>query len=314
MKTLRKTLFAIAVIIFTAQAHAVMYQARPYDPNMGRWLSRDPIGEAGGVNLYGFVGNDAVDDFDALGEKAYMNYRDLNIWFLRLFSNRYLPLSGHVFLSFDEKGFSSSEKKKWGELKTKLGVRAGAAGINTFSFHPESVYIDRRKDEKTLPENFDNRNRLSVLVTRGAFVDVDNQKDDIDQIKHSDRELIARNYCEQARLLKEAVKSAKINNGGTLDGDLGGGTDPGPYSFVHGNCGHWASLIRERAGLNGKNWGERAFNRQTRWNFGIGHGTGLSPVGYGIQHTLEWIFKLGDTVRNPPRAPISIPPPSRPRR
>ncbi len=57
MKTLRKTLFAIAVIIFTAQAHAVMYLARPYDPNMGRWLSRDPIGEEGGVNLYGFVGN-----------------------------------------------------------------------------------------------------------------------------------------------------------------------------------------------------------------------------------------------------------------
>ncbi|MEI7774073.1 MAG: RHS repeat-associated core domain-containing protein [Verrucomicrobiota bacterium] len=67
MKTLRKTLFAIAVILFTAQAHAVMYLARPYDPNMGRWMSRDPIGEEGGVNLYGFVGNDGVDKWDLLG-------------------------------------------------------------------------------------------------------------------------------------------------------------------------------------------------------------------------------------------------------
>ena len=67
MKTLRKTLFAIAVIIFTAQAHAVMYLARPYDPNMGRWLSRDPIGEAGGVNLYGFVGNKPQRAIDFLG-------------------------------------------------------------------------------------------------------------------------------------------------------------------------------------------------------------------------------------------------------
>ncbi len=67
MKTLRKTLFAIAVIIFTAQAHAVMYLARPYDPNMGRWLSRDPIGEEGGANLYGFVENDGLDGFDYLG-------------------------------------------------------------------------------------------------------------------------------------------------------------------------------------------------------------------------------------------------------
>ena len=67
MKTLRKTLFAIAVIIFTAQAHAVMYLARPYDPNMGRWLSRDPIGEAGGVNLYGFVSNSPTKKIDPLG-------------------------------------------------------------------------------------------------------------------------------------------------------------------------------------------------------------------------------------------------------
>ena len=67
MKTLRKTLFAIAVIIFTAQAHAVMYLARPYDPNMGRWLSRDPIGEEGGVNLYGFVGNRPNCEVDPLG-------------------------------------------------------------------------------------------------------------------------------------------------------------------------------------------------------------------------------------------------------
>ena len=67
MKTLRKTLFAIAVIIFTAQAHAVMYLARPYDPNMGRWMSRDPIGEAGGVNLYGFVRNRPVNRWDKFG-------------------------------------------------------------------------------------------------------------------------------------------------------------------------------------------------------------------------------------------------------
>ncbi len=33
----------------------------------GRWLSRDPIGEGGGVNLYGFVNNNAVSGVDALG-------------------------------------------------------------------------------------------------------------------------------------------------------------------------------------------------------------------------------------------------------
>jgi len=31
-----------------------------YNPQTGRWLSRDPIGEIGGLNLYGFVGNDPL--------------------------------------------------------------------------------------------------------------------------------------------------------------------------------------------------------------------------------------------------------------
>jgi len=43
------------------------YGYRYYDPNTGRWPSRDPIGERGGVNLYGFVGNDGVGNIDILG-------------------------------------------------------------------------------------------------------------------------------------------------------------------------------------------------------------------------------------------------------
>jgi len=34
---------------------------------MGRFISRDPIGEAGGLNLYGFVGNDPVNRWGYLG-------------------------------------------------------------------------------------------------------------------------------------------------------------------------------------------------------------------------------------------------------
>jgi RHS repeat-associated protein len=45
----------------------VYYGYRHYDPAQGRWLSRDPIGEAGGVNLYGMVGNDPVNSVDVLG-------------------------------------------------------------------------------------------------------------------------------------------------------------------------------------------------------------------------------------------------------
>jgi uncharacterized protein RhaS with RHS repeats len=43
------------------------YGYRFYDPGAGRWLNRDPIGERGGVNLYGMVGNDAINWIDSLG-------------------------------------------------------------------------------------------------------------------------------------------------------------------------------------------------------------------------------------------------------
>ncbi|MDD4406126.1 MAG: RHS repeat-associated core domain-containing protein, partial [Parabacteroides sp.] len=45
----------------------VYYGYRYYSPALGRWLSRDPIEEQGGLNLYGFVGNDPVNRWDVLG-------------------------------------------------------------------------------------------------------------------------------------------------------------------------------------------------------------------------------------------------------
>jgi RHS repeat-associated protein len=40
---------------------------RYYHPGVGRWLSRDPIGERGGLNLYGYVENDPINAFDGDG-------------------------------------------------------------------------------------------------------------------------------------------------------------------------------------------------------------------------------------------------------
>jgi hypothetical protein len=40
---------------------------RRYRPDLQRWLNRDPIGEAGGINLYVYVGNDPINYVDSLG-------------------------------------------------------------------------------------------------------------------------------------------------------------------------------------------------------------------------------------------------------
>ena len=40
---------------------------RFYDPNLQRWLNRDPIQESGGINLFGYVGNDPINNIDLYG-------------------------------------------------------------------------------------------------------------------------------------------------------------------------------------------------------------------------------------------------------
>ena len=45
----------------------VMYEYRCYSPELASWMTRDPIGESGGVNLYAFCGNDPVGRFDSFG-------------------------------------------------------------------------------------------------------------------------------------------------------------------------------------------------------------------------------------------------------
>lgn len=52
----------LCLLLLSAQAHAF------YNPMEGRWLSRDPIEEAGGANVCGFTGNDPASRWDVLGK------------------------------------------------------------------------------------------------------------------------------------------------------------------------------------------------------------------------------------------------------
>jgi RHS repeat-associated protein len=55
------------------------YGYRYYDASAGRWLGRDPLGERGGVNLYGFVGNNSVTRIDILGLADFRNHMNIGM-------------------------------------------------------------------------------------------------------------------------------------------------------------------------------------------------------------------------------------------
>ncbi len=63
----RDTVFGFTGHFWHAQSGLNLTLYRAYDPNLGRWISRDPIKESGGINLYGYVDNDPINYVDPYG-------------------------------------------------------------------------------------------------------------------------------------------------------------------------------------------------------------------------------------------------------
>jgi hypothetical protein len=106
MKTRSIFLLAFLTLLAAPQVLAMRWCSL----NTGRWFSRDPIGERGGLNLYGLVKNNPVSATDSLGLADY-HIQDLDptgLWMLRLadvnvyddtfkgFHSRYLPSDGKI--------------------------------------------------------------------------------------------------------------------------------------------------------------------------------------------------------------------------
>jgi len=108
----------------------VMYPLRPYNPATGRWLSRDPIEEQGGFNLYGFVHNNPLHFFDFLGlEPVTIDFQT------RIKTNLYGFTSGvktsHVLTVETTNAQISGESKllgtTWGVVQGRGNLMASAS-------------------------------------------------------------------------------------------------------------------------------------------------------------------------------------------
>lgn len=56
-----KSIFIVLSLFFSLNCFGY------YQVEQGRWAKRDPIGESGGIPLYGFINNKTINSFDALG-------------------------------------------------------------------------------------------------------------------------------------------------------------------------------------------------------------------------------------------------------
>ena len=103
---------------------------RYYDPSAGRWITRDPIGYAGGGNLYGYVGNDPVNATDPSGlarvEIHYSEIQGPGEAIKSLIGGK-KPLIYHSYIVIWESGGKSS-----------YVVRAGPTHPFTYFYNPLS--------------------------------------------------------------------------------------------------------------------------------------------------------------------------------
>ena len=90
------------------QTELALTHFRTYDPQFGRWLSADPIGESGGMNLYAYVDGNIENYSDPLG-----------LWQVSLFGGR----GPGVRISFGNNGGSGLFNGQWnGSVEAGAGA------------------------------------------------------------------------------------------------------------------------------------------------------------------------------------------------
>jgi len=108
--------------------HLTLYRA--YDQEIGRWLSADPMGEAGGMNLYAYVLGNPINGWDPYG--------------LDVFFNRAPGGAGHAWVKV---GGTSPRGKCDGKTygfypRTSDWWGGGPGVVNSPDDHTDDTYID----------------------------------------------------------------------------------------------------------------------------------------------------------------------------
>ncbi len=116
------------------------FRARWYDPETGRWLSNDPIGISGGLNLYAFCSNDPVNFVDPMG---------LDVWVI--VDGRSAISVGHEYVvgNNGNGGYWHADKNfESGVLPLLAGLSIGTKSVKNYV--PESDNFNPSKPGYTI--------------------------------------------------------------------------------------------------------------------------------------------------------------------
>ncbi len=110
----------------------IYYNYRHLNPRDGRWISRDPIAEQGGWNLFAFVNNNSIINFDYLG-KGYLARRPLAHTAFTHDGEKYYTIHGHVYKA---EGLSIQHSHFFFEDETNIG------------YFPDGLHEDNSEGEE----------------------------------------------------------------------------------------------------------------------------------------------------------------------
>lgn len=162
-----------------------------YNPSTGGWLNRDPLGEAGGINLYGFNFNNPVDRVDTDGRGSITSPAAQQVLYQELLettaSNMNMPLQQvirrislchgihEVYKALNCKGcrgwgcLTKSEAAKRATcLAQEVGLRATYLRLKCDYFLPGSVTFGSAAKEKSHQGELLNKTSALVECTAKA--------------------------------------------------------------------------------------------------------------------------------------------------
>jgi RHS repeat-associated protein len=133
------TPFGFAGGLYDSQTKLVRFGARDYDPETGRWTSKDPIGFGGGCNTYSYCLADPISFGDAFGLFTISNgivWSQMSLLDSLFLNSLFQPTNLHVGYDVIDNGDGTYS------LRFRLNV-AGRARYNRFTKKHEQSHEKR---------------------------------------------------------------------------------------------------------------------------------------------------------------------------